>query len=494
MALIIRQSTEITAKIGPFLDATDGVTEETGLAAGGTEISKNGGAYATGPVLGTHDAEGWYPITLTATHTDTVGRLRVKSQNAATHLPVWIELQVVEEAIYDAMFASGATAPATASALATVDSNVDAILLDTAEIGTAGAGLTEAGGTGDHLTAIVWNAAWDAEVQSEVADALNAYDPPTNTEMVAAFTEIKGASWATTDTLEAIRDRGDAAWVTATGFSTLDAAGVRTAIGLASANLDTQIGTLSTHSAADVWTAVTRTLTAGTNLNDLSEAQVNAQVDAAIETYHLDHLFAVDYDPASKPGVATALLNELIESNAGVSRYTAAALAQAPSGGGGGDATEANQTTIINHLTDIKGGTWATTDSLEAIRNQGDAAWLTATASIVTSGLTTQGYTTARAAKLDNLDAAISGVGGAVGAGADTVTLTLNDGAGLPIADADVWITTDSAGSNVVAGTLQTNSLGKATFQLDAGVAYYRWAQKDGFSFTNPQLFTAVAD
>ena len=36
--------------------------------------------------------------------------------------------------------------------LNTIDSNVDAILIDTAEIGTAGAGLTEAGGDGDHLT------------------------------------------------------------------------------------------------------------------------------------------------------------------------------------------------------------------------------------------------------------------------------------------------------------------------------------------------------
>lgn len=45
----------------------------------------------------------------------------------------------------------------------------------------------------------------------------------------------------TTEAVQAIRDRGDAAWVTATGFSTLDAAGVRTAVGLASANLDTQL-------------------------------------------------------------------------------------------------------------------------------------------------------------------------------------------------------------------------------------------------------------
>ena len=65
-------------------------------------------------------------------------------------------------------------------------------------------------------------------------------------------------------------------------------------------------------------------------LNDLAASEVNAEVDTALADIHLDHLLAADYDPASKPGVSTALLNELIESNGGVSRYTAAALAQAP--------------------------------------------------------------------------------------------------------------------------------------------------------------------
>jgi hypothetical protein len=178
--------------------------------------------------------------------------------------------------------------PASSTALATVDSKADDILVDTAEIGAAGAG----------LTAVPWNTAWDAEVQSEATDALNAYDPPTDTEMDAAF----GA------------------------------------------------------------------------LNDLSAAEVNAEVDTALADIHLDHLLATNYDPASKPGTATALFNELIESDSGVSRFTANALEQAPSGGGGGgDATAANQTTIINHLTDIKGATWASTDSLESIRDEGVA-------------------------------------------------------------------------------------------------------------------------
>jgi len=67
----------------------------------------------------------------------------------------------------------------------------------------------------------------------------------------------------------------------------------------------------------------------------------------------------------------------------------------------------------------------------------------------------------------------------------------LQDGSGNPIADADVWITSDVAGTIVVAGVLQTNSQGKVTAHLDDGVTYYRWAQKDGYNFTNPQSFVA---
>ena len=85
-----------------------------------------------------------------------------------------------------------------AQTLDATDVVADAILVDTAVIGALGAG----------LTAVPWNAAWDAEVESECTDSLNAYDPPTNTEMDAAFTAIKGATWAAgTDTLEHIRDK-----------------------------------------------------------------------------------------------------------------------------------------------------------------------------------------------------------------------------------------------------------------------------------------------
>jgi hypothetical protein len=146
----------------------------------------------------------------------------------------------------------GAPAGASVSAdVAAIKSDTADILVDTAVIGAAGAG----------LTAIPWNAAWDVEVESEVTDALNVYDPPTNTEMEArtlisasyatssalatvdgivddilvdtgttlpaTLSGMSGATFDTaTDSLEALRNRGDSAWITATGFSTLDAAAV----------------------------------------------------------------------------------------------------------------------------------------------------------------------------------------------------------------------------------------------------------------------------
>jgi hypothetical protein len=94
--------------IGPFLDETDGVTPITSLAGNGTEISKDGGAYATGPTLGTHDSEGMYPLALTTTHTNTVGLMLIKSFDATTHCPVFDWYEVIEEAVYDRDYAASA--------------------------------------------------------------------------------------------------------------------------------------------------------------------------------------------------------------------------------------------------------------------------------------------------------------------------------------------------------------------------------------------------
>lgn len=87
------------------------------------------------------------------------------------------------------------------------------------------------------------------------------------------------------------------------------------------------------------------------------------------------------------------------------------------------------------------------------------------------------------------IPAAIAGIGGLAGSGAISFPITVQDEDSNPIDGVEVWVTTDSAGTNVVAGTLSTDALGLATFMLDAGT-YYVWRQKSGYNFTNPVTIT----
>jgi hypothetical protein len=76
-----------------------------------------------------------------------------------------------------------------------------------------------------------------------------------------------------------------------------------------------------------------------------------------------------------------------------------------------------------------------------------------------------------------------------LGAGSISTTITVKTTGGDPLDGAAVWITTDAAGTNVIAGKLYTNASGVATFMLDAG-SYYVWRQLAGMNFTNPQAIT----
>lgn len=92
-----------------------------------------------------------------------------------------------------------------------IDANVGAISADSAAAdnceaffdgnGYAGTGNTiptvtnlTNKGDGSGFTAIPWNASWDAEVQSECTDALNAYDPPTKAELDTAVDALPTAA------------------------------------------------------------------------------------------------------------------------------------------------------------------------------------------------------------------------------------------------------------------------------------------------------------
>lgn len=167
-----------------------------------------------------------------------------------------------------------------------LDLIVDAILVDTAEIGTAGAG----------LTAVPWNSAWDTEVDDRlvaigldhlVSTSVAGTDIADNSIIAQLVSSSATADWDdfdnTTDGLQAIKD-------------TIGAGGVSLV------NIP--------------W-------------NSSWDAEVQSECNDALVALHLDHLLAADYDPSSKPGVATALFNELVENDSGVSRFTSNALEQA---------------------------------------------------------------------------------------------------------------------------------------------------------------------
>lgn len=90
--------------------------------------------------------------------------------------------------------ADGDTLETLSDQLDTVTTNTSNIETDTqdlqTQIGTAGAG----------LTAVPWNSAWDAEVESECTDALNTYDPPTKTEMDTGFSGLNDISTSDVNT------------------------------------------------------------------------------------------------------------------------------------------------------------------------------------------------------------------------------------------------------------------------------------------------------
>ena len=128
--MFIKQSTAYTFRFGPFVDDTDGKTAETGLTiedshvrvskAGGNFVDKNESSNSA------HDEAGFYVVVLDTTDTNTVGELQIAAHISGA-LPVFKTFQVVEEAIYDALFAGSANLITKVDAIDTV---VDAILVD----------------------------------------------------------------------------------------------------------------------------------------------------------------------------------------------------------------------------------------------------------------------------------------------------------------------------------------------------------------------------
>jgi hypothetical protein len=255
-----------------------------------------------------------------------------------------------------------------------------------ARLGTNGAG----------LSALPWNSAWDAEVQSECTDALNAYDPPTNAEMnartlasasYATPTNITAGTITTVTNLTNAPTTGDftTAMKTALNNATpaLSSTGVSaivTAVWSAGTRTLSSFGSLANDVRDAVWGAATRTLTAisdsagvTTLLSRISEAlsftsgNVHTHIKAkdnldfgALEKTSLNAAtpivtvsdktgFSLATAPPTTAQIVTAIegagtkitaikdvtdkLDDTLEDDNNTYRFTEDALAEAPTGG-----------------------------------------------------------------------------------------------------------------------------------------------------------------
>ncbi len=136
----LRQSTasqEIL--IGPFVDSTDGNTEEAGLTIANTDIKiwKSGATTLANKNSGgaTHIANGMYYAVLDATDTDTIGPGRIYVHVAGA-LACVVPIVVLDETVYDVLF--GTAAPSTLAAGALMGLADDAITASKIAAGAIG--------------------------------------------------------------------------------------------------------------------------------------------------------------------------------------------------------------------------------------------------------------------------------------------------------------------------------------------------------------------
>jgi hypothetical protein len=120
MMLYLKQGSTVTVKVGPFLNATDGVTLLNNLTIRKADVrlSKNGAAFGAahadqgGADAGApYDENGWYSLALDDTDTGTVGRLQLAVHETGA-LPVWVEYTVLPGAVYDALVGGNSYLPA----------------------------------------------------------------------------------------------------------------------------------------------------------------------------------------------------------------------------------------------------------------------------------------------------------------------------------------------------------------------------------------------
>lgn len=287
MTIYLKQSTASQeVPLGYFLDSTDGNTEETGLTINNTDIKlwKNGATTLANKNSGgaTHISNGVYYAVLDATDTGTLGPM-VIFVHVSGALAVRVETCVLAANIFDSLIGGGdlldtsvvqwtgtnVATPDTAgyvkatikSGTGTGELNLTSGVVDTNVTKFGGTNGTFASGRPEVNTSHIAGSAVSTSSAQIGVNVVNAAGTAWNSGAI-------GASTLATDTITAAKIAADAigaselasdaateiataVWASGTRVLTantnlndLSAAGVRSAIGLASANLDTQLSTI----------------------------------------------------------------------------------------------------------------------------------------------------------------------------------------------------------------------------------------------------------
>lgn len=300
--IYLKQSTASQeVPLGYFVDSTDGNTEETGLTIANTDIKvwKCGATTLANKNSGgaTHISNGIYYAVLDATDTDTLGSL-VIFVHVSGALAIKVDCCVLAANVYDALIGGG-----------------DLLQVDVQQFGNTNA--TTSGGRPEVNTTHAAGTAWGSGAITAASIATDAIDG--DAIAASAVTEIQA------------------------GLSTLDAAGVRSAVGLASANLDTQLSTiddfLDTEVAAILSAVDTEVGAIKAKTDNLPSDPADASdIAAAFSTVNSNLATVAGYIDTEVAAikVVTDKLDTALELDGSVYRYTVNALEQAPAGGGGG--------------------------------------------------------------------------------------------------------------------------------------------------------------
>ena len=265
------------------------------------------------------------------------------------------------------------------------------------------------------------------------------------------------------DTADLQANQGN--WLTATDFNTVipDAAGV--AAGLHST---TDALITSEHNDTDAL------------INGLSIPSAADIADANWDEARADHVAAGSFGETNQIGVPSASLSDY---KADVSNLDAAVSTRSSSG---------QVSTLSGNVDDVQ----TTVDRIEADTQDiqtilGDGVYgLEAIKDLILDVPT-----------VEEIDAELTtnhGTGSwqaeaTIGPGADLIPITIQTIL-IPVPNARVWISTDSDGLNVIAGTRYTDDLGETSFLLTEDSTYYLWMKAGGYKSIFGESFVADTD